>query len=87
MKNVINSVSIIVAAIAMLLNTGCRPSASHTEKVELNPYMDKPIVSSVNDLNAEITYIPLTENDAQILAGNAIVKYADDDNILSLIHI
>ena len=82
MKNVINSVSIIVAAIAMLLNTGCRPSASHTEKVELNPYMDKPIVSSVNDLNAEITYIPLTENDAQILAGNAIVKYADDDNIL-----
>lgn len=82
MKNNISSVSIIVVVLALLLDTGCGRSTSHTEKVELNPYMDKPIVSSVHNLKAGITYIPLSDKDTPILAGNAIVKYADDDNIL-----
>lgn len=73
--------SIIVIVLTLLL-TGCGQSTSHTEKVELNPYMDNSIVSSVQDLKAGMTYIPLSEIDAPILAGNALVKYADDENIL-----
>lgn len=81
MKNNIRSVSIIIVVLALLF-TGCVQSSSHTETVVIDPYMDNAIVASVQDLKAGMTYIPLSEKDAPILAGNAIVKYADDDNIL-----
>lgn len=82
MKNNLSNISIIFVILALFLVAACDQSASYTEKVELNPYMDYHVVSSAHNLKAGIIYIPLSEKDAPILAGNAIVKYADDDNIL-----